>query len=100
MSCVEDVVASVISDMVCSSVKNLIRRAELSVFRKTEAISGTFVVRIAPSDCIRRMLTRRTRGAHAEAWKAGRNHACRNASMNVNVFGGADYAIKENGIKR
>jgi hypothetical protein len=42
MSCVEDVVASVSSDMVCSSVKNLIRRAELSVFRKREAISGTF----------------------------------------------------------
>jgi hypothetical protein len=30
------------------------------------------VMRIAPSDCIRRMLTRRTRRAHAEAWKAGR----------------------------
>jgi hypothetical protein len=31
------------------------------------------------------MLTRPTRGAHAEAWKAGRDLACRNASMNVNV---------------
>jgi hypothetical protein len=43
------------------------------------------VVRIALFDCIRRMLTRRTRGAHAEAWKAGGDQACRNASMNVNV---------------
>jgi hypothetical protein len=43
------------------------------------------VVRIAPSDCIRRMLTRQTRSAHAEAWKAGRDHAYRNASMNVTV---------------
>jgi hypothetical protein len=33
MSCVEDVVASVSSDMVCSSVRNLSSRAELSVFR-------------------------------------------------------------------
>jgi hypothetical protein len=44
-----------------------------------------YVLRIAPSDCVRRMLTQRTRGAHAEAWKAGRDQACRNASMNVNV---------------
>jgi ABC-type uncharacterized transport system ATPase subunit len=52
-------------------------------------------VRIAPSDCIRRMLTRRTRGAHAEAWKAGRDKACRNASMNVNVR----ECVKEREVK-
>jgi hypothetical protein len=52
-------------------------------------------VRIAPSDCIRQMLTRRTRGAHAEALKAGREKACRNAGMNVNV--GA--CVKEREVK-
>jgi hypothetical protein len=52
-------------------------------------------VRIAPSDCIRRMLTQRTRGPHAEAWKAGRDQACRNASMNVNVRA----CVKEREVK-
>jgi hypothetical protein len=52
-------------------------------------------VRIAPSDCIRRMLTRQTRGAHTEAWKAGREEACRNAGMNVNVSTG----VKEREVK-
>jgi hypothetical protein len=40
--CVEDVVASVSSVMVCSSVRNLSKRAELSVFGKKEAISRPF----------------------------------------------------------
>jgi hypothetical protein len=52
-------------------------------------------VRIAPSDCIRRMLTQRTRGAHPEAWKAGWDKACRNASMNVNVCA----CVKEREVK-
>jgi hypothetical protein len=43
------------------------------------------VVRIALSDCIRRMLTQRTRSAHAEAWEAGREKACRNAGIHANV---------------
>jgi hypothetical protein len=38
MSCVEDGVASVSSDMVCSSVRNLSKRAELSVFRKRKDV--------------------------------------------------------------
>jgi hypothetical protein len=42
MSCVENVVASVSRKMVCSSVRNLSRRAELSVFRKSKDISRTF----------------------------------------------------------
>jgi hypothetical protein len=42
MSCVEDVVASVSSDMVCSSVRKLSREAELFVFRKRKDISKTF----------------------------------------------------------
>jgi hypothetical protein len=42
MACVKDVVASVSSDKVCSSVINFSRRAELSVFRKREAIYRTF----------------------------------------------------------
>jgi ABC-type uncharacterized transport system ATPase subunit len=51
-------------------------------------------VRIAPSDCI--MLRRQTRGAQAEAWKAGREKACRNAGMNVNVRAGVkDREVKE-----
>jgi hypothetical protein len=49
-------------------------------------------VRIAPSDCIRRMLTRRTRSAHAEAWKQA---GIRPASMNVNVRA----CVKERKVK-
>jgi hypothetical protein len=41
------------------------------------------------------MLTRQTRGAHTEAWKAGREEACRNAGMNVNVSTG----VKEREVK-
>jgi ABC-type uncharacterized transport system ATPase subunit len=41
------------------------------------------------------MLTQQTRGAHAEAWKAGRDKACRNASMNVNVRA----CVKEREVK-
>jgi hypothetical protein len=42
------------------------------------------------------MLTRRTRGAHAEAWEAGREKACNNAGMNVNVRAG----VKEREVKK
>jgi ABC-type uncharacterized transport system ATPase subunit len=52
-------------------------------------------VRIAPSDCIRRMLTRQIHGAHAEAWKAVQEKACRNAGMNVNVRA----CVKEREVK-
>jgi hypothetical protein len=42
------------------------------------------------------MLTRQTRGTHAEAWKAGREEACRNACTNVNVRA----CMKERGVKK
>jgi hypothetical protein len=41
------------------------------------------------------MLRQRTRGVHAEAWKAGREKACRNAGMNVNVRA----CVKEKEVK-
>jgi hypothetical protein len=41
------------------------------------------------------MLKQRTRGAHAEAWEADREKACRNAGMNVNV----GPCVKEREVK-
>jgi hypothetical protein len=53
------------------------------------------VVRIARSDCIRRMLTRRTRSTHVEAWKQAGRSSCRNAGMNINVRA----CVKEREVK-